>query len=237
MYLTPHLEVLSEAQRWVYPQLRNLKNHGFVLYGGSALALQFGQRQSTSFEFFLNSRLNQKLLRDAFPLLDDESVVSQIQDSENTLTFEITHPVRGKGTVTISFFGNIAYGRVGEPQLTEDGVLLVASTLDIFAAKLKAIIEKPSTQDYIDIVRLIKNDESLLEALGAASVLFGTDFSPMISLKALSYFDELKPPLSQFDASFLVGQVSNALNVLNIKGLEKPSLTSENLSFKETKNF
>ena len=36
MYFKPHLEILSEAQNWVYPQLRNLKKHGFVLYGGTA---------------------------------------------------------------------------------------------------------------------------------------------------------------------------------------------------------
>lgn len=117
MYFKPHLEILSEAQNWVYPQLRNLKKHGFVLYGGTALALQLGQRQSVGFEFFLHERLTQKLLRDACPLLGDESLVTQIYDSENTVTFEISHPDSGKGTATISFFGNRGYGRVGEPRL------------------------------------------------------------------------------------------------------------------------
>lgn len=100
----PHLEILSEVQQWVYPQLRNLKDLGFVLYGGSALALQLGQRQSVGFEFFLHGRLKQKLLRGACPLLGDESLVTQIQDSENTVTFEISPPDSGKGIATISFF-------------------------------------------------------------------------------------------------------------------------------------
>lgn len=117
MYFKPHLEILSEAQNWVYPQLRNLKKHGFVLYGGTALALQLGQRQSVGFEFFLHERLTQKLLRDACPLLGDESLVTQIYDSENTVAFEISHPDSGKGTATISFFANRGYGRVGEPRL------------------------------------------------------------------------------------------------------------------------
>lgn len=225
----PHLEILSEVQQWVYPQLRNLKDLGFVLYGGSALALQLGQRQSVGFEFFLHGRLKQKLLRGACPLLGDESLVTQIQDSENTVTFEISPPDSGKGIATISFFGNLGYGLVGEPRLTEDGVLVVASALDIFATKLKGIIQRPSTEDFADIIRLIKSQESLLEALEAASILFGTDFSPMLALKALSYFDELKPPLSQVDASFLIEQVSNTLKNISVRNIERPSLSSKNL--------
>ena len=225
----PHLEILSEVQQWVYPQLRNLKDLGFVLYGGSALALQLGQRQSVGFEFFLHGRLKQKLLRGACPLLGDESLVTQIQDSENTVTFEISPPDSGKGIETISFFGNLGYGRVGEPRLTEDGVLVVASALDIFATKLKGIIQRPSTEDFADIIRLIKSQESLLEALEAASILFGTDFSPMLALKALSYFDELKPPLSQVDASFLIEQVSNTVKNISVRNIERPSLSSKNL--------
>lgn len=225
----PHLEILSEVQQWVYPQLRNLKDLGFVLYGGSALALQLGQRQSVGFEFFLHGRLKQKLLRGACPLLGDESLVTQIQDSENTVTLEISPPDSGKGIATISFFGNLGCGRVGEPRLTEDGVLVVASALDIFATKLKGIIQRPSTEDFADIIRLIKSQESLLEALEAASILFGTDFSPMLALKALSYFDELKPPLSQVDASFLIEQVSNTLKNISARNIERPSLSSKNL--------
>lgn len=233
----PHLEILSEVQQWVYPQLRNLKDLGFVLCGGSALALQLGHRQSVDFDFFLYGRLNQKRLRDAFPLLNDESLVTQIQDFENTRSFEISHPDTGKGTATISFFGNLGYGRVGEPQLTEDGVLIVASALDIFATKLKGIIQRPSTEDFADIIRLIKSQESLLEALEAASILFGTDFSPMLALKALSFFDELKPPLSQVDASFLIEQVSNTLKTINVRSIERPSLSPKNLGSKDVTKF
>ncbi|HCO52877.1 MAG TPA: hypothetical protein DIT20_06830, partial [Sutterellaceae bacterium] len=181
--------------------------------------------------------LDQKQLRDAFPLLEEANLVTQLQDLENTQTFEISHPEADKGSVKISFFGTIDFGRIGEPRLTEDEVLLVASPLDIFATKLKVIIQRPSTKDYVDIIRLIKNDESLVEALGAASVFFGTDFSPMLSLRALSYYDDLLPPLSPSDSSFLKRQVSEALRSLSIKGLEKPALASANLSSKEVKNL
>ena len=233
----PHLEILPEVQRWIYPQLQNLKKLGFVLYGGTALALQLGHRQSVDFDFFLHDPLDHKQLREALPLLRDTNLVTQLQNLENTQTFEISYPEADKGTVKISFFGTIDFGRVGEPRLTEDEVLLVASPLDIFATKLKVIIQRPSTKDYIDIVRLIKSDESLIEALGAASVFFGTDFSPMLSLRALSYFDDLMPPLDPSDSSFLKRQVSEALRNLNINGLEKPALASANLSSKEVRKL
>lgn len=234
---SPHLEILPEVQRWIYPRLQNLKKLGFVLYEGTALALQLGHRQSVDFDFFLHDPLDQKQLRDAFPLLEEANLVTQLQDLENTQTFEISHPKADKGSVKISFFGTIDFGRIGEPRLTEDEVLLVASPLDIFATKLKVIIQRPSTKDYVDIIRLIKNDESLIEALGAASVFFGTDFSPMLSLRALSYYGDLLPPLSPSDSSFLKRQVSEALRSLSIKGLEKPALASANLSSKEVKNL
>lgn len=227
----PHLEVLPEVLQLLYPQLQDLKELGFILYGNTALALQLGHRQSVDFDFFLHNPLDKKQLREAFPLLEEENLVTQLQNLENTQTFVVSHPEINNGTVKISFFGNIDFGRVGEPRLTDDGVLLVASSLDLFAVKLKEIIQRPTPDDYVDIVYLIKNGESLLEALGGASVLFGTDFSPMISLRALSYFDDLEPPLSQSDASFLVRQVSNALISLNNKELDSLPLVSANLTY------
>lgn len=100
---SPHLEILPEVQRWIYPRLQNLKKLGFVLYEGTALALQLGHRQSVDFDFFLHDPLDQKQLRDAFPLLEEANLVTQLQDLENTQTFEISHPEADKGSVKISF--------------------------------------------------------------------------------------------------------------------------------------
>lgn len=233
----PHLEILPDVQQWLYPQLRNLKTLGFVLYGGTGLALQLGHRQSLDFEFFSADPLDRKRLREALPLLGEKTLATQLLDTENIQTFEISHPALNKSAAKVSFFGNIDFGRVGEPRLTDDGVLLVASSLDLFAVKLKEIIQRPTPDDYVDIVYLIKNGESLLEALGGASVLFSTDFSPMISLRALSYFDDLEPPLSRSDASFLVQQVSNALISLNNKELDQLPHVSANLTSNEVINL
>lgn len=46
-----HLEILPRAQRELWDQLSTLPD-AFVLYGGTAIALQLGHRQSVDFDFF-----------------------------------------------------------------------------------------------------------------------------------------------------------------------------------------
>ncbi|MCL4849915.1 MAG: nucleotidyl transferase AbiEii/AbiGii toxin family protein [Bryobacteraceae bacterium] len=48
----PRLDILSESQRELWPDLDAVPSD-FVLYGGTALALQLGQRISEDFDFFL----------------------------------------------------------------------------------------------------------------------------------------------------------------------------------------
>jgi hypothetical protein len=47
----PSLAVLPQAQRVLWPSLSQVPT-GFVLYGGTALALRLGHRQSVDFDFF-----------------------------------------------------------------------------------------------------------------------------------------------------------------------------------------
>jgi hypothetical protein len=45
---TPRMDVLPPAQQALWPRLRPLADLGFVLYGGTAVALRLGHRSSTS---------------------------------------------------------------------------------------------------------------------------------------------------------------------------------------------
>jgi hypothetical protein len=49
---TPCLEILPFAQQALWPHLREVTRLGFVLYGGTAIALRLGHRQSVDFDFF-----------------------------------------------------------------------------------------------------------------------------------------------------------------------------------------
>ena len=51
----PRMDVLPPAQRALWPQLGPLADLGFVLYGGTAVALRLGHRSSVDFDFFSNT--------------------------------------------------------------------------------------------------------------------------------------------------------------------------------------
>ena len=44
--LRPHFDVLPDAQRTVWGGLRHIRTLGWVLYGGTAIALRLGHRAS-----------------------------------------------------------------------------------------------------------------------------------------------------------------------------------------------
>ena len=69
-----------------------------------------------------------------------------VQDEKNSLSL-FTEP----GNVKLSFFGDLGIGRVGAPSQTRDGILLVASPLDLLATKLKVIMQRAEAKDYNDI--------------------------------------------------------------------------------------
>lgn len=71
----------------------------------------------------------------------------------------------------MSFFGAVGFGRVGEPELTEDGVLQVASLDDLMATKVKVILQRIEAKDYQDIAALLKAKVSLTKGLAAARAL------------------------------------------------------------------
>ncbi len=73
-----------------------------------------------------------------------------VQDEKNSLTV-VTEP----GDVRLSFFGGLEMGRVGVPELTEDGLVLVASSLDLLGTKLKVIMQRAESKDYSDIAQLV----------------------------------------------------------------------------------
>lgn len=187
-----HFAILPEAQRKVWPQLAPFKER-FVLYGGTALALRIGHRQSVDFDFFTEEPLEHKWIADNLP---DTGNASVLQAQSNTYTIQL--PMDNE-YVKLSFFGGIDFGRIGEPGLTEDKTLLVASFKDLMATKVKVLMQRIEKKDYIDIAALISHGVSLEEGLAGASLLFGKEFSPPECLRALQYFDE--PTLSDLDES------------------------------------
>ena len=179
----PHLEALPEVQRVIWTKLGWTKTSGFVLYGGTAIALRCGHRASIDFDFFVDTQLIHQIIHQE---LRKSGIAYQVvQDEKNTLTV-VTEP----GNVRLSFFGELSMGRVGTPTLTEDGIALVASPLDLLGTKLKVIMQRAEAKDYEDIAQLLRSGESLMQGLGAARALFGSTFAPSECLRALTFFDD-----------------------------------------------
>lgn len=65
----PRLEILPEGQRRLWPTLAPLAQLGWVLYGGTAIALRYGHRVSVDFDFFSAQPLDRQALGQALPWL------------------------------------------------------------------------------------------------------------------------------------------------------------------------
>jgi len=173
-------DILPDAQRALWPELRPVQNLGFVLYGGTAIALRLGHRQSVDFDFFSSRPVDREALRKALPFLQATTVR---QDSRNT--FEVATP----SGVKVAFFGGLDFGRVRPPERTEDGVLRVASLDDLMATKLKVILHRSEAKDYQDIAAMVRAGVSVAAGLAGAEQMFKPTFAPSESLKALVYFE------------------------------------------------
>lgn len=179
--------ILPAAQVRLWPELRGASRIGFTLYGGTAIALRLGHRQSVDFDFFSEKPLDRQMILDALPFLAHSET---IQDQKNAWSVIWCAEGSDEGRVKVSFFGAISFGRVGNPETTEDGVLQVASLDDLMATKLKVIMQRAEAKDYRDIAAMIDSGVSLARGLASARLLYGANFQPMASLKALTYFDD-----------------------------------------------
>ena len=107
----PRLDILPPAQLWLWPELQPAAGLGFVLYGGTAIALRLGHRVSVDFVFFSELPLDRDVLYAAFPFLAQSTV---LQDQQNTITVSVPYGDALHEHVKVSFFGTIGFGRVGQ---------------------------------------------------------------------------------------------------------------------------
>jgi len=223
----PHIDILPHAQKALWPELRNSARLGFTLYGGTAIALRLGHRNSVDFDFFSEKPLNRSAIQAAFPFIKRSTT---LQDEENTWVMLAPCGHSGQESVKISFFGTITFGRVGEPEVTDDEVLQVASLDDLMATKVKVILQRAEAKDYRDIAAMINTGVSLSHGLASARLLYGPNFQPSESLKALVYFNDgdLKSLTSE-EKKTLVNAAKGVSDLPEVR-LISSSLTSPALS-------
>lgn len=179
----PVLAILPPPQLALWGELDVTPGH-FTLYGGTALALRLGHRSSVDFDFFSNDPFDPDDLARRLAYLQG---AERIRIAPNTLTCR----VQRAGPVLVSFFGDLALKRVASRERPRGRDLHVASALDVAATKIGVVQKRAEAKDYLDLDALIHHGVGLPIMLAAARAIYGSALNPMISLKALSYFEDV----------------------------------------------
>lgn len=179
----PKLAVLPERQRRLWPELSAVPS-GFVLIGGTAIAVQLGHRVSLDFDFIESDEFDPDKLYAELPFLRGST---QVQKSPSTLSCVID---RG-GPVQASFFGTPALRLIKQPRVARDNGLRVASLIDLAGMKCAVVQKRAEAKDYVDLDAIIhEGSVDLPAALAAGRELYGTAFNPGLTLKSLCYFED-----------------------------------------------
>jgi len=180
---TPRLDILPDPQRQLWEELAAVPSE-FVLYGGTAVALHLGHRQSLDFDFFGNRLFDPVNLTASIPFMTAATIT---QREPNTLSGIVDR----NGPVKLSFFGVPGLLRLAPPHIAPGNGLQVASLIDLAGTKAAVVQQRAEAKDYIDIAAMIQDGRiDLPTALASASAIYGEQFNPQITLKALSYFDD-----------------------------------------------
>ncbi|MSP03380.1 MAG: hypothetical protein EXR07_20410 [Acetobacteraceae bacterium] len=179
----PCLDILPAPRRRFWDELAAVPAE-FVLYGGTAIALHLGHRQSIDFDFFGDRPFEPQRLTALVPFLLQAVVTHQ---EPNTLTVMID---RG-GPVKLSFFGVPRLPRLMTPHVAPGNGVRIASLLDLAGTKASVVQQRAEAKDYVDIDAILRDGRiDLPTALAAARAIYGTRFNPQVTLKALSYFGD-----------------------------------------------
>jgi len=150
--------------------------NGFRLVGGTALALQYGHRQSVDLDFFGSPTVSQEDTIDVLSSLGNITIHNR--------TDKILQVVLRGIKVDV-----IDYSRYGwiDPPVVDDGIFL-ASPRDIAAMKINAVEGRGSRKDFVDIYMLLQH-YTLGELLDFYSMKY-PNYSIFRALLSLTYFDD-----------------------------------------------
>lgn len=179
---TLYWDILDKKRLALLPKLKFLKDAGFYLAGGTALALQIRHRISVDFDFYTPREFDAE--KTLLHFQRKIKSVTLIRKAENTLISKVDG-------IEVSLF-TYPYKLVEKSIETEH--LRLASIEDIAAMKLIAIIQRGIRRDFTDFYFLIK-------LLGLKKIFKLTKekyppFNIYLGLQALTYFADAErvPP-------------------------------------------
>ncbi len=178
-------EVLDKKRLSLLENLKDIKDMGCILGGGTALALMFGHRESIDFDFFIGDDIDTEILFHKCQEIFFWKNIQKIHEEKNTLYIIVNE-------VKISFF---TYIHAAVSPLIESEYFMLYSIEDIGTMKLWAIQNRATNKDYVDLYYIIQ--KLWLKALISC---FFDKFWQVVTesylLKSLIYFDDiLEEPL------------------------------------------
>lgn len=171
-----YLDCLNRNQIKVLKKLGFLKEYGFYLAGGTALALQLGHRSSMDLDLYTPKDFDYKKLRGKLEKKFKEAIF--IQGAEGTLIMKIDK-------VAASFF-HYPYHLIF-PIVKFESFPPMASVKDIAAMKLIAIADRGIKRDFFDIYFLLE-DLALEEIFKWVKAKY-PKFNTYSAVRGLTYFD------------------------------------------------
>ncbi len=185
-FLNPKLNILPLAQQNIWQLLSEIPDN-FVLYGGTAIALRLGHRESVDFDFFTHDKFSPKVLLNAIPFLQKGYIE---QSCSSTLTIKLREKQTGD-SVKFSFFG-VELQEIHSPSIIRENNIKVASIVDLFGMKCATIYQRAEAKDYIDIDAIIKSGKDINIGISAARAIYGKQYSPATTQLALRYTKDVQ---------------------------------------------
>ncbi len=216
----PFLHVLTDEQKRLLPLLAPVSKKHFVLYGDTALALHLGHRPSGDFAFYSNLSVTAAEIQALLPDITFKDTADSCS-ATNMYSTETTSGVR------IAFFTSVQSGRVGRPAVLPECGIQVASLEDLLPAKLAAILQRVSYQDYADTAAMIAHGVSLDAGLAALDAMYPNNMPLAHILRTLSCFeDDVLAQLSEQDREILVN-AARQIRLLPAAGMLSQDLYEE----------
>jgi len=186
------LESLPEGQKAIWAAFADSDMSAMTLYGGTALALRYGHRESVDFDFFSQQPITPSIVSERLPWLN-QHLDSVFQNSRNTYVVLSRAPGMNVGDeVKLSFFGELSIPILEEPEVAANGVK-IASVRDLLATKLKVLHDRVEGKDYIDIAEILKRSDdptlTLQQGLSDIESMY-EGANAAITLKELCWFNQ-----------------------------------------------
>jgi len=172
-----HTEVLSSGQKDLLPIVELFRKE-FYLVGGTAIALQFGHRQSIDFDLFTPKPFGSRRILNVFRKTEKTVTVTRRVSEQMNLSVD---------GVKMTFFEYPYPVDVA----VEDTSFHMPDLLSLAAMKAFALGRRSKWKDYVDLYFLLRDKFSLSEIVQKAEEIFEDEFLAKLFRSQLAYHKDI----------------------------------------------